>query len=154
MNAILKAMEMSRFDELRQERGADRSFLENCSSDDDSSSLEGSAAVATLSATPSSKSSSRGVQSNMGNDVREPGGKRGRKSSSRRLHLSSQERLSSKERAPLEKERHGRDMSSEGEEEKGPGCATEVSCSGEGRHSPPPSTSDSEAFGFGFVFGV
>ena len=30
-------MEMNQFDELRQQRGSDRSFLENCSSEDDSS---------------------------------------------------------------------------------------------------------------------
>ena len=40
VNAILKKMEMQRFDELRQERGNDRSFLDNCSSEDDDISVE------------------------------------------------------------------------------------------------------------------
>lgn len=43
VNAILKKLEMSRFDELRQERGSDRSFLEQCSTDDDETSMEDNA---------------------------------------------------------------------------------------------------------------
>lgn len=98
VNAILKKLEMAKFDEMREERGADRSFLENCTSDDDTSvednveeDFESTKAGGKSDKNKSQKASGK-LEKKGGKEAKEPTGSRPKQQSTRKLHISSEEK--------------------------------------------------------------
>jgi hypothetical protein len=179
VNAILKKMEMSRFDELRQERGPDRSFLDNCTSDDDNTSVEDNAdsnsaaessanscsnttrrTESALTPTPP-RNGSNSTSKGRSKGAKEPTGTRSKKPSSRKLHISEEEKHKSvgcvKANMKTSTTQGGAGEGAEGGQERQEGASLALlaledkyQCPPHFLDSAPPSTSESEVCNFSF----
>lgn len=153
VNAILKKLEMAKFDEMREERGADRSFLENCTSDDDTSVEDNvdeedfeSTKAAGKSDKNKNKKANGKLEKKVGKEAKEPSGSRPKQQSTRKLHISSEEKSKTIVAATSMSPASG---GGAGSVVNGGFGAIDISVANVGA-VPPPSTTESEVCNFSF----